>query len=64
MAKDRGVACKSYICESNCRKGREGTFFGYCQHCDAYDPVRGGKNIKPNLKRQKMEKFKKDKRNW
>ena len=49
--KDRGVACKFYICEGDCRKGREGTFFGYCQHCDAYNPVRGGKNINPNLKR-------------
>lgn len=64
MAKDRGVACISYICEGNCKKGRPGTFFHYCQKCNIYKPVPGGKNIKPNRKSSIIEKMKKDKRNW
>lgn len=62
--KDRGVACKSYICEGNCRKGREGTFHHYCQKCNLYNPIPGGKNIKPNRKREKTEKFMKNSKNW
>ena len=64
MAKDRGIACKSYICEGNCRKGRPGTFFKYCQKCNIYDPIPGGKNIKPNRKKEKTEKFMNNNRNW
>ena len=61
MAKDRGIACKSYVCEGNCKKKREGTFYKYCQKCSLYDPIPGGKNAKPNRKREKTEKFMKDK---
>ena len=64
MAKDREIACKYYICEGNCSEGREGTFRNQCQRCDKYDPVRGGQPARRNLKREKNEKFLKDKRNW
>ena len=62
--KDRGVACVNYKHEGSCKLGRDGTFFHYCQHCDAYKPVPGGKNIKPNRKREKLDKIMKDSRNW
>lgn len=62
--KDRGVACIFYICEGECRKNREGTFNHYCQKCDIYKPIPGGRNIKPNRKREKIDKIMKDKRNW
>lgn len=28
------------------------------------DPIRGGQPARPNLKREKNEKFQKDRRNW
>lgn len=62
--KDRGIACVSYICESNCEIGREGTFHKYCQRCDKYKPTPGGRNIKPNRKKEKLAKIDKDRRNW
>lgn len=64
MARDREVACKSYICEGNCSKGREGTFRDYCQVCNKYDPIKGGRPARKNLKREKREKFLNDRRNW
>lgn len=64
MARDRELACKSYICEGNCSKGRGGRFRKDCQTCDKYDPIRGSQPARKNLKREKNEKFQKDRRNW
>lgn len=62
--KDREIACKSYVCEGNCSKGREGTFRSYCQTCNKYDPIKGGRPARKNLRREKREKFLNDRRNW
>ena len=64
MAKDREIACENNVCEGECTKGREGTFRNYCQTCNLYKPVRGGIPARKNLKKEKTEKFLKDKRNW
>lgn len=64
MARDRERACKYYICEGNCSKGRDGTFRDACQTCNKYDPIRGGRPARPNLKEAKKRKFEADKRNW
>jgi hypothetical protein len=64
MAKDREVACESYVCEGECKKGKPGTFRNYCQTCKAYRPIKGGLPARRNLKKEKTEKFLKDKRNW
>ena len=64
MARDREIACKSNVCEGNCKKGRGGRFRKDCQTCSKYDPIRGGQPARKNLKREKNEKFNKDKRNW
>ena len=64
MAKDREVACESYVCEGLCSKGKEGTFRAACQTCKDYRPVKGGLPARRNLKKEKTEKFLKDKRNW
>ena len=64
MSRDREIACKSYICEGNCSKGRGGRFRKDCKTCNKYDPIRGGQPARKNLKREKNEKFNKDKRNW
>ena len=64
MARDREIACKYYVCEGECSKGREGTFRCQCQICNKYDPVKGAQPARRNLKKEKNEKFMKDKRNW
>ena len=64
MAKDREVACKFYVCEGNCTKGREATFRKHCQICNKYDPIPHGQPARKNLKNEKRDKFMKDKRNW
>ena len=56
MARDREIACESYVCEGNCSKGREGTFRKYCQTCNKYRPIPGGRPARPNLKHEKKEK--------
>lgn len=60
MAKDRFVKCEFYLNEGNCAKKREGSFYHYCQHCDQYRPVRGSIPAKKNLKREKIEKARKE----
>lgn len=64
MSRDREVACINYICEGNCSRGREGTLRHYCQTCNLYRPIPGGKPARPNLKHEKNEKYMKDRRNW
>lgn len=64
MAKDREIACENYICEGECKKGKEGTFRKACQTCMFYKPIKGGLPARKNLKKEKTEKFLKDKRNW
>lgn len=60
MAKDRIEPCKSYVCEGNCAKGREGTHNNYCQKCGKYEPRARIKH--QNLKKQKLEKIRKSER--
>lgn len=57
MSRTREIACKFYICENNCSKGREGTFKKKCQTCDKYVPLPGGKPNRTDRRRQKMEKI-------
>ena len=64
MARDRERACKYYVCEGNCSKGREGTFRKQCQICNLYLPLPGGQPARKDLRREKREKYLKDKRNW
>jgi len=62
--KDRERACKYYVYEGSCAKGREGTFRKACQVCNLYLPLKGGNVARKDLRREKKEKFAKDKRNW
>lgn len=62
--KDREIACKNYICEGKCSKGKEGTFRKVCQKCSKYEPIKGGRPARKNLKHEKKEKFMADRRNW
>lgn len=56
MARDRERACKYYICERNCSKGREGTFRKQCQICSLYLPLSGGKPARTDNRKQKNER--------
>lgn len=64
MSRDREIACKYYIAEGICSKGRNGTFYHYCQKCSNYEAIKGGRPARKNLRREKTEKFLKDWRNW
>lgn len=57
--RDREVSCIYYACEHECLKGREGTFYHYCQTCDKYQPKKGTAPARKNLRRQKLEDLKK-----
>lgn len=56
MARDRERACKYYICEGNCSKGREGTFRKQCQTCNLYFPISGGRPARKDNRKQKNER--------
>lgn len=62
--KDREIACKYYIAEKQCSKGREGTFKKQCQICKQYVPLSHGRPARKNLRKEKREKILKDRRNW
>jgi len=64
MAKNREIACIHYICEGNCALGKEGTFRKHCQTCKTYKAVPGGLPARKNLKREKLNKIKNDRRTW
>ena len=64
MAKDREIACIYYLCETQCVKGREGTFNHKCQTCSLYRPRKGGRPRHKDLRREKLDKLNKDKRSW
>ena len=53
--KDRDALCKWYRAEKDCAKGREGTLWHSCVHCQKYEPIRGREPIRKNLKRKKLE---------
>ena len=56
MGRSREIACKNYICEGNCSKGREGTFRKRCQTCNLYFPIKGGRPSRKDNRRQKNER--------
>lgn len=64
MAKTREIACIHYVCEGNCDLGKEGTFRKKCQTCKTYKAIPGGLPARKNLRKEKKEKFMKDRRNW
>ena len=64
MKDKREIACKYYICEGECSKGREGTFRRQCKNCNLYDPIPGGRPARKDLRKEKKEKFMKDRRNF
>ena len=64
MARDREIACKSYVCEGNCKKGRGGRFRKDCQTCKDWDPVQGARPARLDLRRKKRADFDKKNRDY
>lgn len=60
MSKDRQTPCLYYVCEHECKKGREAEHKGYCQRCDKYKPRARVRHL--NIKKQKLEKIRKSER--
>ncbi len=60
--KTRENPCESYICEGNCSKGREGTFYKYCQKCNKYKAKKGSLPARTDNRRQKMDRIQKKER--
>ena len=57
MARERVIACENYICEENCKEGKEGTFWKKCQKCKSYKPVAHGTPARIDNKFKKMKKI-------
>lgn len=55
--KTRERQCESYICEGQCSKGREGTFYKYCQKCNKYRAKPGSRPARTDNRRKKMERI-------
>lgn len=62
--KDREIQCKYYIYETQCSKGHKGTFRKQCQFCKDYIPKMGARPRRKDTRKEKNEKYMKDKRNW
>ena len=56
MSRDRFIQCESYVAEKNCKRGKEGTFYGACQKCPFYKPVKGAKPAKVDHRKRDLEK--------
>ena len=64
MSKTREYPCEFYIREKECGKGRKGTFYRACQTCSLYRKKPGSQPARPDIRKEKNEKFNNDKRNW
>lgn len=64
MARDREVQCIYYICEGKCLKKHVGTFKDACQICKDYKRKPNGRPRRKDLRKEKEEKWIKDKRNY
>nr|DAI79452.1 MAG TPA: hypothetical protein [Caudoviricetes sp.] len=60
MAKTREIICTFYECEGKCSKGRAGTFRHKCQTCNLYLPKKHCKPARKNLKKNKLERIKRE----
>lgn len=57
MAKDRTIACIHYINEGNCDLGKNCSFWGHCQICKTWKPIPGGKPIREDNRKQKLDRI-------
>ena len=56
MAKTREIVCIHYICNGKCDLGKEAEFYGLCQTCPSYSPLRHGKPARTDTRKQRAER--------
>ena len=59
MAKTREIVCINYICAHKCKLGKDADFYGLCQTCNKYYPLKGAKPARTDNRKRKLEKIKK-----
>lgn len=66
IMRDRGIICKYYTYKGGpCdKRGISVSFMEECRTCKFYTPIKNGKNMKPDTRQEKKNKFLKDRRNW
>lgn len=60
----REKQCIYYLNEGNCARGHAGTFKKTCQICKDYKMKKNAIPRRKDLRKQKIEKWEKDKKNW
>ena len=56
MGKVREIACIHYKCHGECDLGKEADFYGHCQTCKTYSPLRHGRPARVDTRRQRAER--------
>ena len=56
MAKDREIPCKFYECKHSCTLGKDADFYGLCQTCPSYSPLRHRKPARTDTRKQRAER--------
>lgn len=62
MSKTREHVCIHYENEHNCKIGREGTFYHYCQTCGEYKKKPGSKAAREDTRRERLKRAEKRER--
>lgn len=57
MAKTREIQCENYICQHQCKRGKDADFYGICQTCPFYVKKVGAKPARTDNRRSKMDKI-------
>lgn len=56
MAKVREIACIHYKYHGCCDLGKNADFYGHCQTCPTYSPLRHGRPAREDTRRQRAER--------
>ena len=59
MAKTREIPCIHYKCKGECDLGKKAEFYGLCQTCPSYSPLRHGKPARIDTRKQRIERARK-----
>lgn len=60
--KTREIACQHYKCHGSCVLGKDADFYGHCQTCKNYKPIKGGKPARVDNRKKKLDKIQKKER--
>ena len=57
MAKTKEIVCIHYIAHGQCDLGKDASFYGICQHCNAYKKKPGAKPARVDNRRKKIDRI-------